>query len=68
MMKSTGKASPAKFRSRLSRIHESAVTGLALTERWNPKGRNAVIHRQLTKYFRDTILISEMFLEELNRR
>ncbi len=68
MYTSSGKPSPAKFRVRMNRIHECAVTGKQLSERWNPKGRNAVIHRQMDQYFKDTILITEAFLEELGRR
>jgi len=52
----------------MTRINEAAETGLDLCRRWNPKGRNAVIHRQLNQYFKDTLEISEMFLQEFRRR
>jgi len=68
MYQSSGKPSIAKFRSRMTRINEAAETGLDLCRRWNPKGRNAVIHRQLNQYFKDTLEISEMFLQEFRRR
>ncbi len=68
MYQSSGKPSIAKFRGRMERIHECAETGLALTQRWNPKGRNVTLMRQLNQYFKDTLAISEAFLTEFDRR
>ena len=68
MYQSTGKPSVAKFRARLNRINECAATGLELAERWNPKGRNFKIQRDMIKFFKMTAELAEAFDAELARR
>ncbi len=67
MYEAGGRPSPAKFRARLSRIHEAAYTGRILAEHWNPKGRNFQAMRELIKFYSHAEAESERLLALLNR-
>ncbi len=63
----TGKPSVAKFKARLVRIHECCESGEELALRWNPKGRNFQVQRDMIKFFRVTKNLSADFLSYLNK-
>ncbi len=67
MYKKTGKPSVAKFKARLVRIHECCESGQELAERWNPKGRNFKIQRDLIEYFKVNKEMTADFLDYLNK-
>ncbi len=67
MYEAGGRPSPAKFRSRLTRILEAAHTGRVLAERWNPKGRNYQAMRELIEFYTHAEAESERLLALLNR-
>lgn len=52
MYQSTGKPSIPKFKARVTRIAECASSGRALANRWNPKGCNFVLQRELCSRLR----------------
>lgn len=67
MYQATGKPSVAKFKARLVRIHECCESGQLLAERWNPKGRNFKIQRDLIEYFKVNKEMTQDFLDYLNK-
>ena len=67
MYKSTGNPSVAKFKARLVRIQECSESGRVLAQRWNPKGRNFEIQRQMIKFFSSNEEICKRMLDHLNK-
>ena len=67
MYKQTGKPSVAKFKARLVRIHECCESGEELALRWNPKGRNFHIQREMIQFFKVNKKLSADFLAYLNK-
>ena len=67
MYQKTGKPSVAKFKARLVRIHECCESGEELALRWNPKGRNFQIQRDMIEFFRMNKEMSAGFLDFLNK-
>ncbi len=67
MYENTGKPSLAKFRCRLQVMGKASHSGLLLAERWNPKGRNFELQRDLMKFFAANEQATEVLLEALRR-
>ncbi len=68
MYHSTGKPSVAKFRARCRAIEQAAGTGLELAKRWNPKGRNFRLQRDLIQWFKLTEELARDFAEYMEGR
>jgi hypothetical protein len=68
MYQKTGKPSIAKFKSRLITIIKACHTGRVLAEKWNPKGRNFKIQRDMLKFFAETETEAYSYLTTLELR
>ena len=68
MFAETGKGTPAKFRSRLRTINEAAANGIVMAERWNPKGRNYQLRREMVVFFKHCEQITDHMLELFERQ
>ena len=68
MFAETGKGTPAKFRSRLRVIREAAANGVLMAQRWNPKGRNYELRREMVAFFTYCDQTSELMLQHLDRQ
>lgn len=67
MYRSTGKPSISKFKVRVARIIECADSAHALADRWNPKGRNFQLQRELLTRMK-YISAEARIVEDLLRR
>lgn len=67
MYENTGKPSLAKFRCRLQVMAKASHSGALLAARWNPKGRNFELQRDLMKFFAANEQATEILLESMRR-